>query len=356
MSPFRSPSQGACERTLLIGCCLIASASLGENSTAQSQSVPQASYSAKAEDWPAQRKSILDGLQKAMGTLPDRTGLPKVRWEVISESSIAPSLTLQRIRLESETGIWVPAYLLLPSQGSDNLLPAVLCLHQTISIGKDEPVGLGGSPNLHYAIELASRGFVALAPDYPSFGEYEYDFARYPQWPSGSLKAVWDNMRAVDLLTQLSVVDPKRIGCIGHSLGGHNSIFTAVFDERIRAVVSSCGFTRFHKYYGGDLKGWTSLRYMPRIATEYDSDPDRVPFDFPQLIAAIAPRAFFSSSPQHDANFDCQGVRETIDEARVVFDTFGVSERLEVVYPDCEHDFPETSRLAAYRFLEENLR
>jgi dienelactone hydrolase len=340
----------------VISSYLIASMFLGANTAAQLHAVKQIPPTIRAEEWPSHRRQILDGLQQVMGTLPDRTGLPEVRWEVLSESEIAPSLISQRIRFESEEGNWVPAYLLIPSQSGDGSLPAVLCLHQTIPIGKDEPVGLGGSPNLHYAIELASRGFVALAPDYPSFGDYEYDFARHPQWPSGSLKAVWDNMRAVDLLTQHAAVDPNRIGCIGHSLGGHNAIFTAVFDERLRAVVSSCGFTRFHKYYGGDLKGWTSLRYMPRIAIEYGSDPDRVPFDFPQLIAAIAPRAFFSSSPQHDANFDCQGVRETIDEAIAVFTALGVRDRLEVVYPDCEHDFPETSRRAAYRFLEEQLR
>jgi len=33
-------------------------------------------------------------------------------------------------------------------------------------------------------------------------------------------------------------VDTNRIGVIGHSLGGHNSIFTAFFDKRLKAVVS----------------------------------------------------------------------------------------------------------------------
>ena len=46
-------------------------------------------------------------------------------------------------------------------------LPAMLCLHQTTKIGKEEPAGLGGNPNLHYALHLAQRGYVTLAPDYP---------------------------------------------------------------------------------------------------------------------------------------------------------------------------------------------
>ena len=53
-------------------------------------------------------------------------------------------------------------------------------------------------------------------------------------------------------------------------------------------IVSSCGFCSFAKYYGGNLKGWTSNRYMPRIASEYVTDPGRVPFDFTEVLAAIA--------------------------------------------------------------------
>ena len=82
-------------------------------------------------------------------------------------------------------------------------------------------------------------------------------------------------------------VDPERIGCIGHSLGGHNTMFTAAFDTRIQALVSNCGFTSFPKYYKGDLKGWTSDRYMPLIATKYDSKPEKMPFDFSEVVAAL---------------------------------------------------------------------
>src|SRR5690606_33790308 len=119
--------------------------------------------------------------------------------------------------------------------------------------GKVEPAGLGGNPNLHYALHLAQRGYITLAPDYPSFGEYEYDFEPKHGYRSGSMKAIYDNIRAIDVLQSLPAVDDERIGCIGHSLGGHNTMFTMFFDERIKVGVSNCGFTRFHKYYGGKL-------------------------------------------------------------------------------------------------------
>src|SRR4029079_1415783 len=120
----------------------------------------------------------------------------------------------------------VPAWLLVPV-GLEGKAPAVLCLHQTTAIGKDEPVGLNKNEQLHYAKHLAERGYVTLAPDYPSFGEHEFDFD--PKWgyQSGTMKAIWDNMRSIDLLQSLPQVDGERIGCIGHSLGGHNTMFTA---------------------------------------------------------------------------------------------------------------------------------
>ena len=84
------------------------------------------------------------------------------------------------------------------------------------------------------------------------------------------MKGIWNHTRAVDLLQSLPEVDAERIGCIGHSLGGHNTIFVGVFDTRLKVLVSSCGFNSFFKYYGGDLTGWSHKGYMPRIAEVYE--------------------------------------------------------------------------------------
>ncbi|MFO0883409.1 MAG: prolyl oligopeptidase family serine peptidase [Pirellulales bacterium] len=178
------------------------------------------------------------------------------------------------------------------AKGEGNCLPCFVCT-QTNNVGKDEPAGLGGKESLHYALELAKEGFVTLAPDYPSFGEYKYDFASDDRYISGTLsKRLYDSSRGARSADLAGFVNAKQIGCIGHSLGGHNTIFTMVHDERIQAGVSCCGFTRFHKYYEGKLKGWTSARYMPKINDVYDNNPDKVPFDFPELLACLAPRAF----------------------------------------------------------------
>jgi len=266
-----------------------------------------------------------------------------------------PKYVRRKITYVPESGDRVPAYLLLP-RGEPRRRPAMLCLHQTTDIGKGEPAGLGGLGTLHYAHELAERGFVCLVPDYPSFGDYPYDFNRADEpYVSGSMKAIWNNIRGVDLLVEMPEVDAERIGVIGHSLGGHNAIFTAVFDERLKAVVTSCGFTGFQHYYGGNLQGWTSDRYMPRIREQYGNDPRRVPFDFHELIAAIAPRSVFVSAPLRDDNFELQGVREVVAAASVIYRLHGAEAKLHAEYPDAPHEFPTPVREQVYEWLLQEL-
>jgi pimeloyl-ACP methyl ester carboxylesterase len=247
----------------------------------------------------------------------------------------------------------VPAYLLIP-QGLTEPVPGILCLHQTTPSGKGEPAGIGGSPNLHYAWELAKRGYITLAPDYPNFGDYKYD--PYSNgYLSATMKGIRNHMAAIDLLQSLPQINPERIGCIGHSLGGHNSLFVAAFDKRIKAVVTSCGFTSFHKYYNGDLTGWSHRGYMPRIETVYNKDPDHMPFDFDEVLASIAPRALFINAPLNDSNFDISGVHDCIDKVMPVYRFFHAENKLVLMTPDAPHDFPPEEREAAYSFLDREL-
>ncbi len=306
-------------------------------------------------DWEKRRRHILANMQLVMGPLPDRRLLPPLESRQL-ESTKVGDVVRQKIEFQTEPGYRLNAYLFIPPLPAGRQLPAVLCLHQTTIIGKNEPAGLGGNPHLHYALHLALRGYVTLAPDYPSFGESKYDFGMKNDFISGTMKAVWDNMRAIDLLESLEEVDRHRIGCIGHSLGGHNTMFTAAFDLRIRALVSNCGFTRFHKYYDGKLAGWTSARYMPRIASAYNNDPDKVPFDFTEIVALFAPRPFLASSPMHDSNFEVSGVRDVIAAARPIYELYGKPDHLQANYPECEHDFPDDAREVAYAFLDKHLK
>jgi hypothetical protein len=313
------------------------------------------------DDWDKRRAEILRGAEAVMGKLPGaekRCPLdPKTEEEVDCGKYVRRLITYA-----SEPGARVPAYLCVPKEllKDGKKAPAVLCPHPTDNvIGHGTVVGLGKA-NRGYAGELAERGYVTLAPSYPLLAKYQPDLKKLG-WESGTLKAVWDNKRGLDLLESLPFVDGKAFGTIGHSLGGHNSVFTAVFDDRVKVVVSSCGLDSFLDYYNGDEKnwqpekGWCQTRYMPKLAS-YKGRLADIPFDFHELIGALAPRHVLIVAPMKDSNFRADSVDRIAAAARPVFALYGHKERLRVEHPAGGHDFPPEMRELSYKLFDHVLK
>jgi acetyl esterase/lipase len=309
---------------------------------------------AQPPNWPQKRADILARMQQVMGPLPGdskRVPLdPRMEREVDADKYVR-----RKMSIAVEAGDRLPLYLLIPKERIGRL-PGVICLHQTSRpLGKDNPVGLGGPADLNYAVHLAERGYITLAPDYVNMGEYKFD-PYSAGYASATMKGIWNHSRCVDYLRSLTEVDGERIGAIGHSLGGHNAIFLAAFDERVRCVVSSCGFCSFARYMKGDLTGWSHDGYMPRIRTAYDRDPKKMPFEFADVIAAIAPRPFFANAPLNDSNFDVQGVRDCMAATTPIYEQFHAADKLRAFYPGAAHEFPEYARREAYAWLDRWLK
>ncbi len=299
------------------------------------------------QDWQRRREHILENMQLVTGPLPRPEAAVPLEVEVL-ESERLEKVTRKKITYAASEGDRVPAYLLIPHQ-RDGRVPAMLCLHGT-SGPRGRTAGLG--PDYpRYTLELAERGYVTIAPDYPLLGDNQTDPAALG-YASGTMKGVWDHMRAVDLLQSLPEVDGERIGACGVSLGGHNSLFVGVFDPRIKLVVCSSGFDSFADYMDGNLAGWCQTRYMPRIDSVYGKDPQRLPFDFPEVLAAIAPRHLYIHAPQQDTNFRVESARRCVEAARDVYRLLGVEDRIVAVYPPGGHGFPPEAREEAYLFID----
>lgn len=308
-------------------------------------------------DWEKRRTGILAGMQQVMGPLPGEAKRCALDVKVEEEFD-AGTYVRRLISYSAEPGGRVPAYLLIPKpllERSDHRAPAVLCLHPTDDkIGHKVVVGLGGRANRQYAAELAERGYVTLAPSYPLLANYHPDLKGLG-YRSGTMKAIWDNIRGIDLLETLPYVRPGAFGAIGHSLGGHNSVYTAVFEPRIRAIVTSCGLDSYVDYNNGDIRGWTSKRYMPALLT-YRDRLEEIPFDFHEMIGALAPRACLISAPLRDENFKAKSVDGIVAAALPIYRLHRKPEKLIVRHPDCAHDFPDEMRLLAYRVFDAHLR
>lgn len=309
----------------------------------------------KPEEWETRRKEAKEAFERVSGKLPgDDMRCPL---DVKIEEEVDCGTYVRRlISYQSSPGGRVPAYLCLPKAVlAGKPAPAVLCLHPTENkIGHKVVVGLGGKENRQYASELAERGYVTLAPSYPLLAQYQPDLKALG-FSSGTMKAIWDNIRGLDLLESMPEVKKDAgFATIGHSLGGHNSIFTATFDTRLKVIVTSCGFDSVLDYYGGNIKGWVQERYMLKMG-DYLGHPQDVPFDYYELIAALAPRRVFINAPLRDKNFKWDSVDRIVAAAKPVFSLYGAPDGITVRHPDSEHDFPDQERFEAYEVIQQVL-
>jgi len=327
-------------------------------------------------EWQTKRSQILDSLQAFFGKFPGDPDMPPFDsrianlppFHTVIKDSVKTNFYIRyNIRFTVAKNEEVTAYLYIPLKKEKGVrFPAMLALHQTEDIGKGSVDGQGPYINLAYAKELAQRGYVVIAPDYPSFGDQkDYNFAT-DRYESGVMKAIFNHIRCVDFLQATADVDPERIGVIGHSLGGPRAMYVAAFDTRLKVIVSSCGWTlnRYYnnynegmrKKYGSRHWGYVQERYSPLALTKYQLNVESFPFDFDELIAALAPRPFFSNSPIHDANFNVEGVRVGIANASQVYHFLKADDNLQVRYPIASHDFPPLIRYEAYDFIDKYLK
>src|SRR6185295_17622953 len=109
----------------------------------------------------------LSSMELVMGPLPPRSGRPLdlTRFEKLE----TPHFTRTYVTFAGDDDDYVPAYLLVP-KALRGPAPAMLCLHQTTRIGKGEPAGIGGIPDLRYAQELAERGYVGSSQSHAGRG------------------------------------------------------------------------------------------------------------------------------------------------------------------------------------------
>jgi len=358
ISRLRNHGRGAIAAVVLLGGALTAHGQEGRLDRANLLEYRAANGDIRpvrtVAEWQIRRAEILAAMQSIMGPVPGAGKRVPLDVRVEDEKDFG-SYVRRLITYASEPGSRTPALLFIPKAALRDgaQVPGALALMGTGGYKlADHPAQVDTAAMPHLGERLAARGIVAIAPAYPTLGfgarqhlrtEYAPDF-RALGYESGTMKAIWDNMRALDVLESLPFVRRGRFGTIGHSLGGHNSIYTSVFDPRIEVVVSSCGFDAFLDYYSEVTpsvwtpgRGWTQDRYMPKLG---GMDPKDIPFDFHELIGALAPRAFFVNAPVGDTNFKWRSVDRVTATAAQVYRLYGVPNLLRVVHPDVGHDFP----------------
>ncbi|WJH35114.1 alpha/beta fold hydrolase [Paenibacillus sp. CC-CFT747] len=317
------------------------------------------------EQWSAKRERIKRAWLELLGEEPEiapSAGTSPKPYEVIGKVEEADHTRLD-IRYPANDGDTIGAYLLLPrdSSGEKTKRPAVLALHPTAESGRRDTATKEGRDNRRYGLELVSRGYVVLAPDSIGFGSRIYPgaepfqtapfYERYPKWTAVG-RMLSDHRRALDVLGAVEEADPARIGVIGHSLGGYNGWFLAGLDERVRAVVSSCGFAMF----AGDPEPnrWGQREWFSHFpAVTIGLQKDTVPFEWHEIAALAAPVPLFMWSGMDDRIFpNAEAIVSGMKDLGTLYKRAGASEAFQFWLGAAGHDFPGQARELAYTFLD----
>jgi len=362
-------------RRAFLGGCLAAGVAYGLSGC----SAADASLCRRKSGWAGvgRREKLRQAWLELMGPFPATTVSldPQMEFDADSEG-----LDRHRVSFQAEQSDRITAYLLVPEAAKKTPRPAVICIHGTTwGTGKARTVGLAGMrpddppdeprTSRAYGLELARWGYVTLSIDLlcdgarVSQGLSPYDtrdfYRRHPEWSMVG-KNVWDVMRSVDFLQTLDSVDPKRVACLGHSLGGHTSLFAAAFEPRLAAAVCNGGFLSWARNSdhwarpvdsGEKVKGpAVSYVYLPRFRPYIDHPRRPIPVDFDSLMALAAPRPLLIMASE--AELEKHRITEKVASAGKVYRELGAGDRLSLFSYPGEHNYPPLAKRHSFNWLD----
>lgn len=221
------------------------------------------------------------------------------------------------------------------AEKSEKKIPAVIWLNSL------NPAG-GYVPSYHRGtmphLKLAESGFAVLAFDQIGTGyrleEITHFYNRYPQW-SLLGKMVGDTVAALDVFDRVPFVDSRKIYLVGYDMGGKIALHAAALDARIAGVVSVAGFTPMHldtldKGTGGVARWSLWYPLIPRLGA-FVGNENRVPYDYYELLASIAPRPALIVSPTLDLQASPKNISNCIDAARQVYKIYNAENNLQLL-------------------------
>lgn len=311
--------------------------------------------------------------------------------ELIRRTDKGPYIE-ELLTFQTTPDLRVPAYVLIPANAAKPA-PAVLVLHSHDGLylwGKEKVVAADGEhPYLtafkaeryggrSIAVELVTQGYVVAAIDAFYWGdrrmlldddppayrtrpatmtdkEIQAFNARASQneslvgrslftagitWPGVLL---WDDIRTLDYLASRPEVDPRRLACVGLSVGGYRSFLLAALDERIRAAVDVGWMTSFASQIRSHVVHTVGLSFHINGLYRY--------LDFPDLAALIAPRAALIINGSRDRLFALDGVKAAFEKIARLYSKAGHADRQRCRLFDAPHEFNLAMQAEAWDWL-----
>jgi dienelactone hydrolase len=271
---------------------------------------------------------------------------------------------VEKLSFESFPGIPIPANLYIPA-GRSGPFPGVLfqCGHS-----------LNGKSAESYqrcCQGLAKLGFLTLTIDPMGQGERTAS-PRAGSWltrlgsadeehnlpgrqmlllgDTSTRHQLWDTIRALDVLAQHPLVDPRRIGVTGQSGGGTLSMFLAAVDERPAAIAVSSGNTENFACTGFDAPGSTDdaeQNFPGASPLGFDRWDTLYPFAPKPLLVLVSAKDYFGT---YSPNYIRNGWEE-FEKLRRFYTLLGGASHIAWADVPVPHALGYEARLRVYNWL-----
>ena len=153
----------------------------------------------------------------------------------------------------------------------------------------------------------------------------------------------WDDIRTVDYLLTRTDVDPRRIGCVGLSVGGLRSCHLAALDDRIKAAVVVGWMASFPRQLRRHIKH--SIGHTKLVPGLYRH------LDYPDVASLAMPSALLVINGTQDELFDLDGVRASFDKLNACYKKAGAPEKCRTRFYDPPHEFNTEMQAEAWEWL-----
>ncbi len=310
------------------------------------------------EEFQADRARIITELDWILGDTPPGakplkpapTTPTRIDWVDRIQPRPDPKRTKQiNIGPYSSLGDHLPATIYLPVDDQENprsaldgdKYPLIIYLHQ-YSYAHGYAFGYrptGGRGGTNMVIERATNaGFAVMAIDMFGFGtrlkEAFHFYDRQPKW-SKMGKMVLDVQACIDAAQTFDYIAPDSIFVMGDTIGGAVGLIAAAKDDRINAVAAVAAVSPWRasneRYI--TLHNYSHEHgFIPRLGFYLDI-PEQTPVDFPEIMAAIAPRPQMIIAPTLDRHTNHAATSNALDQVSAVYKLLNAEESFRTETP-----------------------
>jgi hypothetical protein len=304
-------------------------------------------------EWPERRREILARWHDLMGPWPPLLERPEF---TILDVEQRENFQQSRVRIEVAPGQAQIGFLLVPDGAGP--FPAVVVPYYD----PETSLGMSKTPLRDFALQLARRGFVALAIGAPGGVARQPALGGAGCQPLSYLAYLAANCHRA--LAARPDVDARRIGIVGHSYGGKWAMFAScLYEEFACAVWSDPGIVFNEAHVSVNYwEPWYLGRDPDRARAAGLITPDNPRTgayralvaqgrDVHELHALMAPRPFLVSGGAVDPPAQWRALNHAVAVNRLL----GYTDRVAMTNRATHAPTPESNE-QIYRFLEQHLK